>query len=94
MNPFIKHGYTGQMPLQLCPVCFWQLDGITNMTGREEPGVGDFTVCIGCRSVLRFDLGMKLEKSSLLEVPTHLRAYFAKVIRCMEAMPPPPRKKG
>jgi hypothetical protein len=92
-NPFIKDGYTGRMRPSICPVCSWPLDAVTNMTSRDEPGVGDFTVCINCRSVLRFDLGMGLEKSSLLEVPTHLRAAFAKIIRCMEAMPQPPRQK-
>jgi hypothetical protein len=92
-NPFIKDGYTGRMPPSICPVCSWPLDASTNMTGHEAPGVGDFTVCINCRSVLRFGLGMGLEKSSLLEVPTHIRASFAKIIRCMEAMPRPPRQK-
>jgi hypothetical protein len=93
-NPFIRDGYTGQMPLRICPFCSWRLDGVTNLTSKERPSVGDFTVCINCHSVLRFGLDMDLMKSSLLEVPTHLRAFYAKVIRCMETMPPrPPRRK-
>jgi hypothetical protein len=92
-NPFIKDGYTGQMPLCFCPVCSYKLDGVTNMTSRDAPTVGDFTVCIDCRSVLRFGLGMKLEKSALIEVPTHLRASFAKLIRVMEEMPLPRRNQ-
>jgi hypothetical protein len=92
-NPFIKDGYTGRMRPSICPVCSWPLDGVTNLTSRDAPVVGDFTVCINCRSVLRFNLGMGLEKSSLLEVPTHMRAAFAKVIRCMEKMPRPQKKK-
>jgi hypothetical protein len=93
-NPFVRDGYTGQTPLRFCPVCSHKLDAYTNLTGWDAARVGDFTVCIGCRSVLRFGLGMTLEKSSLLEVPTYLRAAFAKVIRCMESMPPRPWKKG
>lgn len=93
-NPFIRDGYTGRLPTRLCPVCFCKLNAVTSLTSREEPRVGDYTVCINCHSVLRYGLGMDLIKSSLLEVPTHLRAAFAKVIRCMEAMPPLPRKKN
>jgi hypothetical protein len=88
-NPFIRDGYTGQMPLSICPVCSHRLDGVTNLTSRDAPRVGDFTVCVECRTVLRFGLGMKLEKSSLMEVPIHIRAAFAKVIRMMEEHPYP-----
>jgi hypothetical protein len=93
-NPFIRDGYSGRMPLRICPVCSYALDAVTNMGGRDRPRVGDFTVCIECHSVLRFGVGMELQKSSLLEVPTHLRAAYARIIRVMETMPPRPRKKG
>jgi hypothetical protein len=92
-NPFIKDGYTGQMPLRACPVCLNKLDAVTNLTSNEKAEPGDFTICIHCRSVLRFRVGMYLEKSSLLDVPVHLRYAFAKVLRIMEEMPPPVRRK-
>lgn len=91
-NPFISDGYTGQMPMSVCPVCFHQLDGTTNMTGKDEPRVGDFTVCVYCRSVLRFGLDMILEESSLMQVPVEIRFAFAKLIRTLESMPPPKGK--
>jgi hypothetical protein len=93
-NRFIRDGYTGQMPMRFCPVCFCKLDAVTNMTSRDKPEPGDFTVCIGCRSVLRLGPEMTLEKSSLLEVPVHLRFEFAKMIRVMGLMPPLPWMKG
>jgi hypothetical protein len=92
-NPFIRDGYTGRMPASICPVCSYKLDGVTNLTSRDKPEPGDYTVCIGCRSVLKFGPGMGLEKSSLLEVPVHLRASFAKVIRVMEEFPLPRQEK-
>jgi hypothetical protein len=91
-NPFIRDGYIGQVPLSICPICFHKLDGIANMTGHEKPEPGDFTVCVGCRSVLKFGPGMGLELSSLMEVPTHIRASFAKLIRYMEAYPLPQKE--
>jgi hypothetical protein len=82
------------MPPSVCPVCLYELNGVTNMTSRDEPAVGDFTICINCRSVLRFGLGMTLEKSSLLDVPVSVRFNFAKLLRVMETMPARPKKKG
>jgi hypothetical protein len=52
-NPFIRDGYTGQVPLCTCPVCFQKLDSVTNLTSRDRPVVGDFSVCIGCLTVLK-----------------------------------------
>ncbi len=92
-NPFIKDGYTGQVPSRNCPVCSSDLDAVTNMTSKEGPEPGDFTVCIHCRSVLRFDGKMELVKSSLIEVPIHMRYAFAKVQRMMGEMPFLKRKR-
>jgi hypothetical protein len=90
-NPFTRDGYTGQTPLRVCPFCSYTLDAVTNLTGQDQPQEGDFTVCIGCRGVLRFGHNLTLHKSSLMEVPTHLRMSFAKVIRVAETMPKPKR---
>jgi hypothetical protein len=73
---------------QFCPVCFTLLDAATNLTGKGPPVEGDFTICIGCRSVLRFGAGLAMELSSLLAVPAHSRMEFAKVLRLMEQAPP------
>lgn len=45
-------------PLQLCPNCSTKLDAATNVEGEDAPKPGDFTVCIRCRMVLRFDYSM------------------------------------
>lgn len=83
---------TVQLPPQFCPVCFTVLNAATNMTSEGPPEPGDFTICIGCRAVLCFGLGMVMELSSLMAIPAHSRFGFAKVIRLMEENPPPPRK--
>jgi hypothetical protein len=89
--------YKGSAAVRLaprfCPVCFTVLDSAMNLTGPDAPEPGDFTICIGCRSMLRFGEGMALELSSLEAVPTHSRFEFAKVLRIMKEMPPLPRKK-
>lgn len=77
---------------QFCPVCFKVLDGVTALTGGVAPVRGDFTICLYCRSVLRYGEGMQLDKSSLLEVPEHSRLYFVKVLRLMDELPPPKGK--
>jgi hypothetical protein len=92
-NRFTAKGYTGQTPLRFCPVCFHKLDGVTNLTGSEKPEPGDFTICIGCTSVLKFTTG-NFELSSLEAVPVYLRFEFAKVIRLMKENPPPLRSEN
>jgi hypothetical protein len=49
----------------------------------------DFTVCIQCCNVLRFDADMNLIASSLEEIPMHSRLPFAKVVTLCKAAPRP-----
>lgn len=62
------------------------------MEGEHVPKVGDFTVCINCTSVLCFTENMELRLSSLLEIPTHSRLAFAKVVQLTKMYGP--RKDG
>jgi hypothetical protein len=39
----------------LCPVCSYFVNAATTVTGVTRPAPGDFTVCWGCGTVLRFD---------------------------------------
>jgi hypothetical protein len=64
-----------------CPQCFKLLNAVDAVGESEEtpkpPEPGDFTVCIACFSVLRFDDNMHLVSSSLSEVPIEIRARIA-----------------
>jgi hypothetical protein len=71
---------TSRTPPQFCPVCFEFLDTVTSITAAVLPQPDDFTVCIGCGSVLKFDANMMLLPSSLMEIPTHSRMEFAEVV--------------
>lgn len=93
-NPFTKDGYTGRVPHSTCPVCFHKLDAVTNVTGPDKPEAGDFTVCVGCANVLRFDSEMRLVLSSLEAIPAHSRFNFAKVVMLMKQFPISRFKKG
>lgn len=80
-NPFIVDGWTGRIVPSFCPQCFHLLDAATNMTSRDKPEPGDYTVCINCASVLRFGPDMLLELASLEAIPMHSRLAFAKVVQ-------------
>ena len=77
---------------RFCPVCFTVLDTTSALTGDAEPEPGDFTICIGCRSILKVGPDFTLDKSSLMEIPEHSRLDFVRVLRLMEENPPPPRR--
>ena len=90
----MKTSITVRLTPRFCPVCFTVLDAAMNLECDDPPAPGDFTICIGCRSILHWTADMNLELSSLEAVPVSSRFAFAKVLRIMEEMPPlPPRKK-
>lgn len=86
MTKFIKDGYTGRTAPSFCPFCFKLLTGSSNLQGPEPPRPGDFTVCIDCCNVLRFDENMQLLASSLLDIPMHSRLAFSKVVTAMKGV--------
>lgn len=44
-----------------CPCCKKKVDGYQSVDHEEQPKPGDVTICVYCRSVLRFNDGMGLE---------------------------------
>lgn len=49
-------------PAFMCPNCWAQLDGATEIGGRGPggPSKGDFSICLHCASILRFEEGASL----------------------------------
>lgn len=57
-----------RIPGGRCPECGYQLDGASTLLGdARPPGPGDFSVCIECMAVLRFDEMLQLRTTSLAE---------------------------
>lgn len=50
-----------KMPPFMCPNCGTKLDGATDigMSGGR-PGKGDFSICLSCATILRFEEGSSL----------------------------------
>jgi hypothetical protein len=59
--------------VQLCPVCSRALDSASNLTGERKPTAGDYTICMYCFAVLRFDSDLHLVQVSQDEVPKDVR---------------------
>jgi hypothetical protein len=78
--------FTTRMVSQGCPKCFHELDANTCLTEEAKPEPGDYTVCIGCASVLRFRENMSLELSSLEAIPTHSRLPFAQIVQAVKEL--------
>ena len=68
-----------------CPHCFAGLSASTCITDAARPEPGDYTVCIFCASVLRFDERMDLQMSKLEDIPTHSRLNFARAVQAVKA---------
>jgi len=84
-NPF-THFHTSRTSPKWCPVCFHKLDSVSCVTAGEVPRVGDFTVCIECASVLRFNAMMDMELSTLEDIPTHSRMLFARMVTTLKEL--------
>lgn len=65
---------------QLCPICGYTLEGHTNTSGSGGPEPGDFTICMACAGILRYDVGLKVYAITLDEVPEECRAQVEKVV--------------
>jgi hypothetical protein len=72
------------MPPALCPKCFGLLDGVANLEAAELPEPGDFTICMKCASVLRFDEKMQLMVASLMDIPVAYRMKFAQAVQAVK----------
>lgn len=51
----------------VCPFCGYVFSHATSVKGAEAPQPGDFSVCISCVGIARFDDELKLVASSLNE---------------------------
>ena len=84
--------FTARTELRWCPKCFQMLDSYTCLTDEVKAEPGDFTVCIGCASVLRFTETMDFELSSLEAIPTHSRMLFARAVQAIQSLPNRPTR--
>jgi hypothetical protein len=85
MKKDYRKTFTSRVAPAFCPFCFKVLDAATSFGAEVVPQVGDFTVCIQCCNVLRFEDDMSLVASALIEIPAHSRMEFAKIVRyCKE----------
>ena len=80
-----RQGTTTRTPAQFCPACFSLLSAASSLKNDVVPAPGDFSICVYCAAVLRFDDGMMLTPSSLLHIPPHSRKAFAEAVQLIEA---------
>lgn len=52
---------TTDTPPNLCPHCGYLLDQATAAYGDHTPSPGDWSICIRCAAILRFDADLKYE---------------------------------
>jgi hypothetical protein len=70
-------------PQSLCPHCGYHPDRAANMSGFHAPEVGDFTVCLNCGDISRFDANMKLVKTTTSELVENLSLQHLTTIEMM-----------
>jgi hypothetical protein len=56
-----------------CPTCGKTLDVTHSRVEQPSPQAGDFTICLGCGSVLRFDSELLLRAVAEAEIPDDVR---------------------
>lgn len=64
------------MKAAACPACGKVCDAATGISGAVRPKPGDYTVCLGCAAILRFDEEFALIRAKTVELlaePLELR---------------------
>jgi hypothetical protein len=51
---------TSSIPADTCPICSHRWDEATDVSERNTPKVGDFSVCLECGTILVFVEGLRL----------------------------------
>jgi hypothetical protein len=62
-----------EVPSHPCPKCGCKLDRASNTTSDGMVEEDDFTVCIKCATVLRYNADLSLRISTNKEIPPYLR---------------------
>ena len=79
-----------RMPEQLCPKCGHLLDAASNLDNpRAKPKPEDYTVCIACAAILRFNSMLRLDVPTPEDVAALQRDdpdYFAEMQRVRRAV--------
>lgn len=76
----------------ICPNCGKTLDAATACEGDRKPAPGDFTVCIYCAIILRFDNDMNLREVTKEELAafaienTHEARLLIETILCIKQL--------
>lgn len=55
---------TFRMPEQACPCCAYKLDAASSIWTEDRPTPGDYTVCLKCRAILRWDYAMRIYEAN------------------------------
>ena len=63
-------GRTTEMPLSYCPSCGYKMNAATSLENDAVPKSGDFSVCLRCGEILRFDENLLLRVVPLKEWDT------------------------
>ena len=51
-----------------CPMCRYTLDAASQLGGNAAPKPGDFSVCLNCGALLRFNLDLSLAMALVQEL--------------------------
>ena len=66
-----------------CPTCNHSIDSATDVSGGARPSPGDFTICLYCQDIFRFDerLQMKpLEEADIELLPMDVVSRYQSAI--------------
>lgn len=80
---------TTAMPTSACPTCGYVMDQASSVEGEATPKTGDFSVCMRCGELLRFNAALHVRLASDTEVnalPKNLREMLYRTRRAVLAL--------
>jgi hypothetical protein len=79
-------GPVSRTPLSPCPVCDTQIDAATAAFSMQSPNPGDFSICVECGAVLRYDGELQLRWVSWEELEALPLELFREIAIAQQAL--------
>jgi hypothetical protein len=74
-----------RLPESDCPGCGKKLDSATNLTGGSGIDRGDYSVCIRCGTLLRYDQQLHVKKATKTELGELKSRNISAYLKLMKA---------
>lgn len=73
-------------PESTCPACGYKFDRASSLTGEHRPDADDFTLCLNCGAIFRFNADLTTREATPAELEALDLETYAEIQRVRSAI--------